>query len=166
MQIEYLKQLRDYFPEGPWTLDGPHTRQGISIAEIEQLETTWNSGSPFPKALRELLYLAGDLCSVVDYSYSDTQQEFQQMMRDIMAEEGHVTITRPFYIVDAINFGTSIMIVYLDEGKEDPTIYQVYPWGGGGYNDIPSNHIKNMHYPLSLLINRGIQFLKEFGSPY
>ena len=160
MQIEYLKPLRDN------PMNGPISNRGLSIEVIEQLETTWNNGNPFPKALRELLYLAGDLCNVVDYSYSDTQQEFQQMIRDIMAEEGHVTITRPFYVVDAINFGTSIMIIYLDEGEEDPTVYQVYPWGGGGYNDIPLNHIKNMNYPLSTLINRGIQHLKEFGTAY
>lgn len=38
--------------------------EGMSIAEIEGLETALNGGTPFPKAFREYLYIGGKFNSI------------------------------------------------------------------------------------------------------
>ncbi|PWK73717.1 hypothetical protein LX99_04102 [Mucilaginibacter oryzae] len=54
MEIEYLKHLNNH-PSASG-LGGLRTLKPISMDEIICLESIYNGGNPFPKALRELLY--------------------------------------------------------------------------------------------------------------
>jgi hypothetical protein len=59
MNIEYLTYLRDNPIKYPNDLEDQYPIKGIPLSEIEALETKYNNGNVFPKALRELLFLAG-----------------------------------------------------------------------------------------------------------
>ncbi|WP_162996624.1 hypothetical protein [Mucilaginibacter celer] len=121
MEIEYLKQLNNcpsvIRPSGYEAKLKP-----ISMDEIISLEKTYNNGNPFPKALRELLYLAGKRCYVLAY-YSDSQAEMQEMAREDLADY-ELSIPRPFYVVDVYNAHDQFLFIYLDEGKDNPTLYE------------------------------------------
>ncbi|MDF2515495.1 MAG: hypothetical protein K0R59_791 [Sphingobacterium sp.] len=73
MEIQYLQHLRDN-PEAYPNSKFKFEIRPISTEEIEALEQKYNNSKPFPKALRELLYLAGDSCYVFDYIF-DTVDE-------------------------------------------------------------------------------------------
>ena len=150
MNIEYLQYLRDNPSKGMFTIEP------ISLAEIEQLEQLYNNGNHFPKALRELLYLAGEYCHVLDYSSFDTQQELQEYVREDLHDEGW-DFSRPFYIVDAYNLGDQFLFVYLDE-EDDPTIYECMH----GTLDIHALGPKT----LSDLIKSRINRMKAGGNPF
>ena len=115
MDITYLKQLERTRNKNSWI------NESISLEEIKQLEQIYNNNKPFPKALRELLFLAGNYCIVLDYGLNDTQQELQEFVRENMQEENRI-ITRPFYAIDVYNAGDQFLFVYLDEG-DDPEVY-------------------------------------------
>ena len=61
MEIQYLKTLKDNPSKNPGGTERPWTIEPIPLTEITQLEVLYNNGQLFPKALRELLYLAGKL---------------------------------------------------------------------------------------------------------
>lgn len=72
-------------------------------------------------ALRELLYLAGNYCYVLDNGVYDTQEEFQEGARSWL-NDWNRSITRPFFVIsqhDAEQF----LFVYLDEDQNDPVVY-------------------------------------------
>ncbi len=157
MNIEYLKILRDNPYEYPQNLEESFTIEGISLTEIEQLEQTWNNGNPFPKALRELLFLAGDYCYVFNFGIYDTQQELQEAMREDLVDNGK-TITRPFYVMDTWN-ADQYYFVYLDEG-ENPNIYEALP-----YEDS-SIWLRNTHNNIKSLAEHRIARVKKGENPY
>ena len=65
MEITYLKKLQE-------NLDiRPYPCEPLPMSEIENLEQTYNNGNPFPKVLRELLFLAEEYCMVLDYGAED-----------------------------------------------------------------------------------------------
>jgi hypothetical protein len=66
MEIKYLKEL-----ELNPTLRN-QTIKPIPESEISELEQLYNDGKEFPLALRELLFLAGSYCYVLDYGIDDT----------------------------------------------------------------------------------------------
>jgi len=122
MEITYLQELRDYPAAHPNSDGYKNHIAPISLSEITQLEQTYNSSIPFPKALRELLYLAGKSCYVCDYGLYENQNELQVSVREYMAEENRV-ITRPFFAIDVYNDGDQFVFVYLDDG-DDPAVYE------------------------------------------
>ena len=61
MEINYLKKLQENINIFQYPCEP------ISMIEIESLEQTYNSGNPFPKVLKELLFLAGEFCYILDY---------------------------------------------------------------------------------------------------
>lgn len=133
MTIEYLKELE----ANPFLLfsDGyKFTNRGISLAEIQQLEQLYNNGNPFPKVLKELLYLAGDFCWCLDMGSYDTQQELQDELRDLFLRVFGVTITRPHYFVDVRVFDMP-MFIHLDEG-DNPPLHQLME------EPTPTNYIE------------------------
>lgn len=115
MNIQYLKVLRDNPIE--YGVENNFEIQGIPMSEIEQLEQAWNNGTTFPIALRELLFLAGNACYVLDYGWFDGGQHQMQLdAREWMTEEGmERTITRPFYVLE-VRDEEAFLMVYLDEG--------------------------------------------------
>lgn len=158
MEITYLQYLRDNPVKQGLTKDFPI--ESISLQEIEQLEEMYNNGNPFPKALKELLFLAGNFCYVLDYGIWDTQQELQDAVREKMADENRI-ISRPFYVVDTYNSGDHFIFIYLDEGDNPPTFV-------GHYRDRDDrpNWITPITPTLSKLINDGIDRVKQGRNPF
>ena len=124
MEIKYLKYLEENSIANPNDLDYPCPIEPISLSEIETLETTYNNGNPFPKALRELLYLAGTDCYVLDYGIHKSQDDLQKAEREYLKDYGR-SITRPFYVIDCYNDYESFLFIYLDEG-DNPEVYAAY----------------------------------------
>lgn len=162
MEIIYLKELQNYPMREPKNPINKFEIQGLSLPEIVELEQNWNSGNPFPKALRELLYLAGTYCYVLDYNVWENQQDMQEMLRMYMQRSGH-SFSRPFFIVD--NYGGGgpgqFLFVYLDEDQNDPKIYEY------SSDAIDRGRVLDRYlgYSLSHLINLGITAVKEGRNP-
>ncbi|MFK8104580.1 MAG: hypothetical protein AB8G15_18795 [Saprospiraceae bacterium] len=117
MTIQYLKKLQN----NPNLSDFP--MEGISIEEIERLEQLYNRGKVFPKVLRELLFLAGKFCAVLDFSIYDSQEEMQAEERAELLEIFNVQIERPHFFVCLASHGMPVFM-YLDEGN-NPSMYQI-----------------------------------------
>lgn len=113
MEIKYLAYLRDNPKISRFSNDLIY--EPISLQEIAQLEQLYNNGNPFPKALKELLFLAGKYCLVLDYGLRDTQQGRQEWVRKMIANEGR-SISRPFFAIDLYNAADQMLFIYLDEG--------------------------------------------------
>ncbi len=159
MNIEILINLRDN-PTKVAKSGRIFTNEGIPLSEIETLEQTWNNGGLFPIALRELLFLAGTYCYVLDYSIWENQQEMQQELRDEMQEDGNV-LTRPFYIID--NYGSDqFVFVYLDEDQIDPIVYSYTS------DAVERERLldTSLGYTLSHLINISIEDVKAGRNPF
>ena len=146
MQIKYLKNLEENKTDGHgWTC------KPINLAEIANLEATFNSGNPFPAALKELLFLAGDFCPYLDFGLADSQQELQDEARDDL-NFYNLTISRPFMtIMYYVPSGDYFHMVYLDEGIEDPPVYQVFLTDDGV--QIPAPQIDKFQSSLSEYID-------------
>ena len=162
MEIQYLSYLRDNPDAFPNETEYKLTIEPISLQEIATLEQLYNNGNPFPKVLKELLFLAGSLCYVLDFGIFDTQQEMQDDVREHMASQSRV-ISRPFYAIDVYNQGDQFLFIYLDEG-EDPPVYEgLYSGGGVNFPDwIHSVSVKS----LSELINHRIDRQKAGRNPF
>ena len=115
MEIKILKGLQE-----PNSFR-PYPNKGLSMERIEALEQAYNNGNPFPRGLRELLYLAGDYCNVLDYS-TDTAEKLQLRARQEMTDYGMTNLIRPFYCIDTMGGYDSgaFTFVYTDEPGEDP----------------------------------------------
>jgi len=142
MEIIYLKELQD----NPNRRGDPKfNNEPILESEILHLEQLYNAGNTFPKALRELLYLAGNYCYVLDYGISESQEELQDYVREKLEFRNKV-ISRPFFVIDVYNVGTQCLFIYLDEGN-DPPVYE------GLYSDKTSEWVRLISYSLSEYIN-------------
>jgi hypothetical protein len=157
MEIEYLKMLRDNPAMYPNDIDYKGEIRGVPHTEIEQLEQTWNNGNPFPKALRELLFLAGDFCYLLDYGVADNQQELQEFVREEMADNSK-TITKPFYVFDVFG-GDTFLFIYLDEGN-NPNIHQGKPW------ESTSIWFKSINQTIKSLVEYRIERVKSDRNPF
>lgn len=124
MDIQYLKYLQDNPAAYPNDPEYEARIKPIPLSEIQYLETKYNNGTSFPKALRELLFLAGKSCYVLDYNIYDSQEELQDEAREWL-QFFNRTINRPFFVIDAYNAGDQFLFVYLDEGN-DPVVMSAY----------------------------------------
>lgn len=122
MTIEYLQSLRD----NPNASGYRFTNEAIELSEIEQLEAQHNNGNPFPKALRELLYLAGEYCYIFDYGWTTegmtSQASMQQDVHDAIIRRNPPPLPRPYYVIETRDAGTHFQFVFLDEGDK-PYVY-------------------------------------------
>lgn len=125
MEIKYLTILRDT-PARPSLRSDVYIPviKPISWEEIVELERLYNRGNSFPAALRELLFLAGSDCYVLDYGFHQSLRELQQFVRDMMIKRLR-EIKRPFMVIDVYNASDQFLFVYLDDG-EDPTVHEMY----------------------------------------
>jgi hypothetical protein len=124
MKIKVLKILKD---NPAITSPGGYVRKldPITMEEIINLEEAYNKGNPFPIALRELLYLAGKSCYVLDHGHFYTQTEMQIGARSWMTKYGrNFHIDRPFFVIDVYNAGDQFLFVYTDEPEDDPMVYE------------------------------------------
>ena len=121
MEIQYMQYLRD----NPKSSSGAtFSIEPIPLSEIQYLETKYNNGTPFPKSLRELLFLSGKSCYVLDYNIYDSQEELQDEAREWLQKYNR-SISRPFFAIDVYNAGEQFLFVYLDEG-DDPVVRSAY----------------------------------------
>lgn len=160
MEIKYLRLLRDN-PVGYPNSQIPRPIIPLSISEIEELENLYSSGNSFPQVLREMLYLAGKSCYVLDYGYDGSIEKMQQTVRRFMSQYNRV-LTRPFLVLDVYNVLDQFLFVFLDEG-DDPVVYQAH------YDPDhmePGQWYKAMLPSLSTFINRVVQRVKEGGSAF
>lgn len=156
MEIQYLNNLKNNPINYGVLMD--FEIDGINLEEIQILEQKWNNGNPFPKALKELLFLAGNYCYVCDYGVNENQQELQESVRKDLLENGK-TIIRPFYAIDVYTF-YNFLFIYLDEG-DNPSIYHASP-------GIENNWIKSLFNNLTIkdLIDNRIERAKKGENPF
>lgn len=157
MQINYLQKLRDNPYSNPYNTNDLFKVRGISETEIVLLEQTWNSGNPFPKVLKELLFLAGEFCICFSYGPNDTQNDYQLWIRGHMAYMSRV-ISRPFYALHYYG-GIDFLFIYLDEG-DNPMIYQASPY----VDEV--DWIKNLNINVKDYIGASIDRIKRGENPY
>lgn len=140
MEIEYLKELE----LNPYNFGYPDLKnKSISLAEIENLEQLYSNGKSFPKALKELLFLAGAYCYILDYGIFNSQQEIQDFVRELLAED-NLSIERPFFVIDVYNAGDQFLYVYLDEG-DNPAVYEGFHYfeiNFNGYSHLTSSSLQ------------------------
>ncbi|MEZ2337822.1 hypothetical protein AB6735_19395 [Mucilaginibacter sp. RCC_168] len=122
MDIKYLIQLKNHPTIKEKSTDYVNKLKPLTEAEIVSLEVRYNDEKTFPAALRELLYLAGNDCYVLDYGLSDSQEEMQEDGRKWLVKHNK-TINRPFFVIDVYNGSNQFLFVYLDEG-DDPLVYE------------------------------------------
>ena len=158
MEIVYLKELKNNPVMSGITRNFPIVP--VTEVEIIQLEQLYNSGNPFPTALKELLHLAGGSCYVLDYGLNETQQQLQEFVRAEMLDEGRV-ITRPFYVIDVYNALDQFLFVYLDEGN-NPAVHE-----GHYVNSITrTNWITSVAPSLSNYIDDLVARVKKGQNPF
>ncbi|WP_124980996.1 hypothetical protein [Nonlabens xiamenensis] len=164
MHIEYLKDLRDYPEQYPMDSEHKFGNRGIPMTEIQALETQFNNSAPFPKALRELLFLAGDYCYLFSFGRYNSQQEFQLGQRQLIINANNkLQITRPYYIIDCTSFGDYFLLVYLDEG-DDPIVSEAAVHGTEDQEDDNGTGIRSFDMTLSEYIKFGVDNVKKGGS--
>ena len=153
MEIKILKELQVI------NRIGPFINKGLSLERIEALEQAYNNGNPFPRGLRELLYLAGDDCNVLDYS-TDTAEKLQQRARQKLTSYGMTTLTRPFYCIDTMGgyASAAFTFVYTDVPGEDPLLYSAY---------LDENRVQGFEGAfLSAYINVKLDNIKQGRNPF
>jgi hypothetical protein len=158
MEIKFLKDLENNPVRYGVSKDYPIIP--LTEPQISNLEQLYNNNNPFPKALKELLYLAGGYCYVLDYGTNASQQEMQDFVRAEMLDEGR-SITRPFYVIDVYNALDQFLFVYLDEG-DNPPVREAH------YVDsiTRSNWITLVDSSLSNYINGLVQRVKNGQNPF
>jgi hypothetical protein len=158
MKIQYLKILEDNPSAYPHDTDFKLTIRSTPLIEITQLEVLYNNGRLFPTALRELLYLAGDYCYVLDKSDFESQQEMQEYVRSQL-ELTNKVITNPFMVIDVYNAPSQFLFVYLNAG-DNPPVYEA------SYYATNENWIRPVSNSLSSYIESLIQRVKEGRNPF
>lgn len=153
MEIKILKQLELYN-----SYDG-FVHKGVSMERILAMEQTYNNGNPFPRALRELLYLAGDYCRYLDSAGADTAEELQEEAR-VALTRNNMTISRPFYCIDTMGgYSMAIFtIIYTDVTDDDPMLCDV------DYVDKTITEYEKSS--ISVLINSRIINVKNGRGPF
>jgi len=153
MDIEYLQILIDHPKIKVPNHDSWLYNEPISITEIECLESKYNGGQPFPVALRELLFIAGKRCYVLDYGRFDSQEAMQQGARRWLTAYGrNFSIERPFFVIKVYD-SDQFLFVYLDEDPVSPTVYEALLYE----SDEP--WIRRIGWTLSPFIRRQTQHL-------
>lgn len=139
----------------------PFTLERLTIEEIIDLEIKYNNGNQFPASLRELLFLAGKDCYVLDYGLHDTQEEMQDDVRNWLIKQ-NLSIKSPFFVIDVHRGPEIFLFVYLDEGVPDPIVYQ----GVTSYYDVGYSWPMKLESTLSSFIDNRISDLKLGKSPF
>lgn len=153
MEMKYLALLQA-------TDKGPLKNMPLSLASIEYLEDLYNDGIVFPGCLRELLFIAGEYCVVLDYSLCENQEEIQDYANELL-NEGGVKISRPFYAIDFHSDGSQFIYVYLDEESDDPIVNVAY------IRNIPGmSNFQNLNKKLSEFIKSRILTLRDGFNPF
>ncbi|MGY3793762.1 SMI1/KNR4 family protein [uncultured Aquimarina sp.] len=119
MEIKYLKSFADHPTLAGWT------NKGLSVAQIQKLETQYLNGVQFPSSYREFLFIAGERTYIEadildwDWMIEEAEERF---------EENNIPyFERPIWITDQVDACNQFGFIYLDENVEDPIIYNCRP---------------------------------------
>lgn len=141
----YLKsnpELHKGFPMEGWSED-----------QIQALELKYNKGNKFPRAFREYLELAGGYggTGVVYEDWDELREDCEFDM-----ERFGVVLERSFFVFD--DRMDSYRIFFLDENREDPTVYILNPVRGE--HDREPLLKPSLNGTFSNLINTAIRHIK------
>jgi hypothetical protein len=114
MEIQYLKNLEANSRMWP----SYSTNKPMTLAEIETLEELYNDNTPFPKVLREYLFLAGSYSWMLGGYMPSTQTYFREQL-----VIHNMVINRRFFALLTVD--ETVDLVFLDEGEDDPKFYMV-----------------------------------------
>jgi len=163
MEIKYQTVLNNNPTIKSKHSDYIHKLAPLTINEIVSLEANYNSGNQFPASLRELLFLAGQDCYVLDYGLNDTQEEMQDDARGWLVDYGFGSFTRPFFVIDVHSGSDAFLFVYLDDEASDPMVYLYIL----DINLDPDySRIRATGSNLSSLVNDRISYLQRGISPF
>lgn len=163
MTIEYLHLLQQY-------LTGPGIPPiGMTETEILALQTEFcANGKPFPKTLKEFLFLTGKQCAHFDSGVgsSPTYNTVQQKRLTIIANLpysfsypniwsfGYQTDTESFYFID------------LNEDSDDPDVYYTWLYEKQDRTGIPGECIEKTQYTFSGFIEASINYYLATNDPF
>lgn len=127
----------------------------MTIAEINQLESKYNQGKEFPRAIREFLFLAGNFnnCGFDDIDGI----EYIQERAKTELESTDTKIDRPFFAFDQLSDCECFIFVYLDEEVENPKTYVCSPY----YKSVNEEFIKHNGWDFTGLVNESIRRKKN-----
>lgn len=162
MEIQYLKILQNNPAAYPNDPEYEARIEGVSEETISQLEQKYNNGTPFPKALRELLFLGGKFCYVLDTGRNETPEELQQYVRKKLSRD-NLSINKPFYAIDVYNALDQCLVVFFDEG-DDPYVYEVI-YDYESYGD-EIQFINKLNFRLSEYIKNAVNDVKMGLNPF
>ncbi len=118
MEIEYLQNYRDNID----ILNRNKNRSPVEPAtmeEIQALEAELNNGTPFPKTIREFLYLGGNLSRLPGTLGIYHIKRFTKLAKEHLKKAGH-PFTRPILVFHQLD-SEQFVFVYLDEGDNPKT---------------------------------------------
>lgn len=152
METKYLTQMIENPVLDTWR-NRPYT-----LEKIKDLEALYNHGKPFPTALREFLWIAGEFNNVGFSAYRDFFELQIECRRGLDVCEQ--VISRPFLAFDNLNACEQFGFVYLDEDQNDPDVYWAPPYYAADYEGHPLI-IRYDDYTFSSLVNEHIYRLKN-----
>lgn len=120
MEIRYLKSIEQNKKLKSWS------NQGLSLEKISELEQKYNEGKPFPLAIREFLYLAGEN-NTIGFDTHASIERLQDRSKEAL-EHCKQKIERPFFAFDQLDDCSQFTFVYLDEDQNDPEVYFGQPY--------------------------------------
>lgn len=134
----------------------------LTVESIVSLESTYNNGHVFPASLRELLFLAGQECYILDYGMNGTQEEMQNDARSWLIDYDF-SLTRPFFVIDVHRGSEVFLFVYLDENLNDPNVYQA---NMNKHIDPDYYWLTDLQASLSSFVNARIDNILNGYNPY
>jgi len=155
MTIKYLQELQniDYQSLGRMSwVNEPKT-----TIEILSLEQEYNKSKPFPAVLRELLFIAGNGCPIVELRPFNLQQQ----IRSAVSDSGH-SLSQNYFAFDFLDF-SSFSLVYTSQNIDDPKVYHVE------LNPSEEEHTEFIEYSeltLLKLLKHRINQVKQGYNPF
>jgi hypothetical protein len=151
MNITYLKELEQNSKLTHFT------NKGLPIDAIIELETKYNNSNPFPTAIREFLFLAGE-DNTIGFDTHHSIDILQQRAKENL-EYCKQKIDRPFFAFDQLVDCEQFTFVYLDEDQNDPDVYLAEPYAALEEGDPLVRRYKK--YTFSSLVNEHIRRIKN-----
>lgn len=148
MTIEYMTKVK----ENPKINN--FVNRGFSEEKIQKIESKYNRGKKFPKAVREFLYLAGDFNNF-GFDDIDGIVDLQELANEELEMAGQ-KVDKPFFAFSVYN--SCYSVIFLDETKEDPKVYLIMPFlAEGGAEPL----IKPNGWEFTALVNEHIYRVKN-----
>lgn len=151
MEIKFLNEI----------VNNPNLKKswkniGLTMEAIQELETKYNGGIPFPVAIREFLFLAGE-DNTIGFDIHDNISHLQKRAKENL-DYCKQKIDRPFFAFDQLVDCEQFTFVYLDEDQNDPDVYLALPY----YVEYGDPLIQRYEeYTFSSLVNEHIRRIKN-----